>query len=350
VRTEDAFDVQGLAAWLRVRRPGLEGVPAVRQFPGGASNLTYELRYPDQTLILRRPPSGYRARSAHDMAREYDIQHALRPFYPYVPEMVARCDDSRLIGSDFYVMTKVEGLILRKDPPSDVVLSSAGTRQMCTSVIDRLVDLHQVDIELAGLDRLSRGDGYVARQVGGWSERYRRAKTWNVPSFESTMRWLEANQPGDSARCLIHNDFRFDNVVLDRSDLTRVLGVLDWEMATVGDPLMDVGGALAYWVERDDDVVMRRLRRQPTHLPGMLTRADVWRYYSSQAGIEVANPLFYEVFGLFRLAVIAQQIYYRYHHRQTRNPAYRTFYSLVTYLHWRCRRILTRARRERTLS
>lgn len=343
VRGEDAFDVSAVAAWLQGLRPDLTGVPRVRQFRGGASNLTYELTYPERTLILRRPPSGTTARGAHDMGREFTVQSKLRPAYPYVPQMVARCEDPNVIGSDFYVMEKLDGLILRKDPPPTFALDTAATRDLCIAVVDRLVELHQVDVDTVGLGDLGRGDGYVARQVAGWTDRFRRARTRNVPTFHKTMTWLEDHQPADTGRVLIHNDFRFDNVVLDRLDASVVVGVLDWEMATVGDPLMDVGGALAYWVQADDDPVMRRLRRQPTHLPGMLTRREVWARYAEHTGTGPADPRFYEVFGLFRLAVIAQQIYYRFHEGQTTNPAFRQFYALVTYLSWRCRRA-TRAR------
>ncbi|MGI8992719.1 MAG: phosphotransferase family protein [Nocardioidaceae bacterium] len=342
VRAEDAFDVEAVAAWLRRQCPALTGVPAVRQFVGGASNLTYELVYPDTRLILRRPPAGTRAKSAHDMGREFTVQSKLAAAYPYVPTMVARCEDEAVIGTDFYVMEWLDGLILRKDPPADFDLDAAATRRLCLAVVDRLVQLHQVDVEAVGLQSLSRGEGYVARQVGGWSDRFRKARTPNVASFDATMTWLDEHRPADTARVLIHNDFRFDNLVLDRSDPGIVVGVLDWEMATVGDPLLDVGAALAYWVQADDDADMRRLRRQPTHLPGMLTRREVWEQYADRTGADTdpAQRRFYEVFGLFRLAVIAQQIYLRYHEGQTTNPAYRSFHGLVTYLDWRCSQVV----------
>ncbi len=341
VRAEDEFDVDAVAAWLRHERPTLTGVPEVRQFVGGASNLTYELVYPDTRLILRRPPTGTRAKSAHDMGREFAVQSKLVAAYAYVPRMVARCEDAEVIGTDFYVMERVDGLILRKNPPTGVPLDAATAERLCVTFVDTLVELHRVDVQAVGLGGLSRGDGYVARQVAGWSDRFRRARTSNVASFASTMAWLDDNQPPDSAQVLIHNDFRFDNLVLDRADPAKVVGVLDWEMATVGDPLLDLGGALAYWVQQDDDPIMRRLRRQPTHLPGMLTRHEVWERYADSTGADVGQARFYEVFGLFRLAVIAQQIYYRYHEGQTTNPAYRKFYWLVTYLSWRCRRVIT---------
>jgi aminoglycoside phosphotransferase (APT) family kinase protein len=340
VRDEDAFDVAAVDGWLRGVQPGLTGPPEVKQFSGGASNLTYLLRYPERELILRRPPPGTKAASAHDMAREYRVQDSLKPVFPYVPDMAGLCQDESVLGSDFYVMERLEGTILRREIPRDLGLDAAGLRQLCESVIGRLVDLHSVDPAAAGLADMGKGPGYVRRQVEGWSRRYRAAKTWNVPSFERVMRWLDENQPDDVAQCVIHNDFRLDNVVLAPDDPQRIVGVLDWEMATIGDPLMDLGGALAYWVQADDDRLFHLLRRQPTNAPGMLTREEVVALYAARSGREIDNWAFYEVFGLFRLATILQQIYYRYHHKQTRNPAFRHFWLGVRYLDRRCRRII----------
>lgn len=356
VRTEDAIDVGAVAAWLRRVTPDdatvLAGVdlgddddpvlPEVRQYTGGASNLTYLLRYPGADLVLRRPPAGTKARGAHDMAREYRVQSALRPVYPLVPRLVGFCDDHSVIGSDFYVMERVPGTILRKELPRELRMDRATTRRLCENAVDALADLHSVDVDAAGLDDLDRGDGYVRRQVEGWSARYRRARTPDVPDFAPVMKWLSANQPEDRGHCLIHNDFRFDNLVLDPDDVTSVVGVLDWEMATIGDPLMDLGGALAYWVQENDGPVFRAFRRQPTHAPGMLSRAQVVERYTRRMGLEVSEEQwrFYEVFGLFRLAVIAQQINHRYFHGQTTNPAFRAFRPAVAFLEQRCMRII----------
>lgn len=367
VRGEDAFDVAAVAAWLRSLTPDDAGVlagvdlgdddepviPEVRQFSGGASNLTYVLRYPGGDLVLRRPPAGTKARGAHDMKREYRVQSALRPVYPLVPRMVGFCDDPTVIGSDFYVMERLEGTILRKELPLELRLDAATTRRLCERAVDALVDLHSVDVAAAGLSDLDRGDGYVRRQVEGWSARYRRARTPDVPDFAPVMKWLKANQPEDSGHCLVHNDFRLDNLVLDPADVTSVIGVLDWEMATIGDPLMDLGGALAYWVEEGDGPLFKAFRRQPTHAPGMLTRRQVVERYAQRSGRQITAESwrFYEVFGLFRLAVIAQQINYRFFHGQTTNRAFRAFRPAVAFLEQRCLRIirtgdgrLTRAR------
>jgi aminoglycoside phosphotransferase (APT) family kinase protein len=329
--------------WLRSLAPELDGAPEVTQYAGGASNWTYRLRYRNRDLVLRRPPAGTKAASAHDMAREYRIQHALAPVYPLVPRMVGLCEDPAVLGVTFYVMERIEGPIPRARLPEGLGLAPAQVRRLCTNVIDALVDLHAVDVEAAGLTRLGKGPGYPRRQVTGWSARYEQARTWNVPNFGYVRAWLAERVPDDVAACVIHNDWRLDNVVLDPAEPTRVAGVLDWEMATVGDPLMDLGSALAYWVHADDPILLRRTRRQPTDAPGMLRREEVVEHYLARTGRRPADWTFYEVFGLFRLAAIAQQIYYRYHHRQTRNPAFRHLWVLVTYLDWRCRTVIRRA-------
>ncbi len=356
VREEDSFDVAAVAAWLRSIAPDdptvLAGVdlgttddpvlPEVRQFSGGASNLTYLLRYPGVDLVLRRPPPGTKARSAHDMHREYRVQSALRPSFPLVPRMVGYCGDRSVMGSEFYVMERLEGTILRKDIPRGIGLDAMATRRLCERAVDIFADLHSVDVEAAGLADLGRGDGYVRRQVEGWAARYRRARTPDVPDFAPVMRWLDAQQPEDLGHRLIHNDFRFDNLVLAPDDPTTVIGVLDWEMATVGDPLMDLGGALAYWVEAKDGPLFTSFRRQPTQAPGMLTRREVVDRYAQRTGLEIDSERwrFYEVFGLFRLAVIAQQINHRLYHGQTTNPAFRAFRPAVVLLEQRCLRII----------
>jgi aminoglycoside phosphotransferase (APT) family kinase protein len=349
VREEDAFDVAAVDAWLREHAPPhagimqLDGPPVVRQFRGGASNLTYLLGYPGRDLILRRPPRGTKAASAHDMGREFHIQRALAPMYPYVPKIVALCQDETVIGCDFYVMERIAGTILRARIAPELGLDESSTRRLCESAVDRLVELHVLDPERAGLAGIGKGEGYVRRQVEGWSERFRAAHTWNVPSFERVMRWLEERQPRDVASRVVHNDYRFDNLVLAPEDPRRIVGVLDWELATVGDPLMDLGGAMAYWVQADDDRIMRALRRQPTDAAGMLTRREVVERYCERTGLRIDDWVFYEVFGLFRLATIIQQIYKRYHLRETRNRTFRHYWLGVRYLDRRCLGIIRHA-------
>jgi aminoglycoside phosphotransferase (APT) family kinase protein len=330
-------------AWLKGRIPGLSGTPEVTQFSGGASNWTYRLAYPSHDLVLRRPPAGTKAKSAHDMRREHDVQRALAPVFPLVPEMLAFCDDRAVMGCDFYVMRRIPGVIPRASFPKGIRLDAATARRLSESAVDTLAALHRVDAKAAGLDRLGRGPGYARRQIEGWSDRYVKARTWNVPTFARVRAWLQERIPQDAAACVIHGDFRLDNLVLAPEDPARIVGVLDWEMATIGDPLMDLGNSLAYWIQADDDAVARATRRQPTHLPGMLTRAEVVARYFERSGLPPRDVTFYEVYGLFRLAVIAQQIYYRYHRRETRNPAFRWFWLLAHYLERRCLRLMRHA-------
>lgn len=346
LREEDRFDIEAVHAWLETRITGLEGTPEVEQFARGASNLTYRLRYPDRDLILRRPPPGTKARSAHNMVREYTVQRALKPVYPWVPGMLALCTDETVIGSDFYVMERLEGIILRANLPQGMSLDAGQARRLSEVAVDRLIDLHQVDVAAAGLEKLGKGAGYNRRQIEGWSERFRRARTWNVLPGRYVMDWLAERVPDEVAIRIIHGDFRFDNLVLDPTDPLKIVGVLDWELATLGDPLMDLGNSMAYWVQADDEKYFKGFRRQPTHLPGMMRRAEVVDYYCDRTGFRPDHWAFYEVYGLFRLAVIAQQIYYRYHHRQTRNPQFRHFWIAVNYLLWRCRRVIRAAARD----
>jgi aminoglycoside phosphotransferase (APT) family kinase protein len=346
VRDEDDFDATAVTKWLRETGVEVTDAPVVRQFAGGASNLTYLLTWEDRELVLRRPPSGTKARGAHDMRREYVVQQRLRPVFGYVPTMVAYCGDRDVSGWEFYLMERVHGRILRGGEPPDLGLglSERQVRDLCLRVVDTLVELHGVPVADAGLLDLGKGAGYVGRQVAGWSERYRRAMTGEAPDAGAVMRWLDACQPDDVATCVIHNDFRLDNIVLSavRGE-PSVVGVLDWEMATLGDPLMDLGSSLAYWVQPDDDPAMRALQRQPTDVPGMLTRSEVLDHYCASTGLSSTGWSYYEVFGLFRLAVIAQQIYYRYARGQTHNPAYAQFGPAVGLLVDRCKLLISGA-------
>jgi aminoglycoside phosphotransferase (APT) family kinase protein len=349
VRKGEELPALELDAYLKGLGLGLEGQLEVAQYPGGASNLTYLLRYSDRQLVLRRPPFGHKAKGAHDMLREARLMAQLKPVYPYVPSVLAICEDASLLGSEFYVMERLVGVIPRKDMPLGLALDEAQTRALCLEVIDRLIELHQVDYRAAGLAALGKGAGYVGRQISGWVERYQRARTPDVPDFVSVMEWLKTHMPAqDAATRLIHNDYRFDNVVLTVPEADpavqpmRVIGVLDWEMATIGDPLMDLGSTLAYWVQASDPQWRMDARLQPTHLPGMLTRSEVIAYYAERTGFRSENFDFYEVYGLFRLAGILQQIYYRYFHKQTDNPAFAGFGLRVSELHEECLRLIVR--------
>jgi aminoglycoside phosphotransferase (APT) family kinase protein len=341
VRDEDRLDVEKLDGFLKRHVEGLHGTPTIRQFPGGASNLTYLIRYGERDLVLRRPPSGAKAKSAHDMLREAQVMAALKPHYPLVPAILATCDDYTVLGSDFYVMERLRGIILRRDLPPDLGLDADGVRKLCLNFIDKLVQLHQVDAAAPELAGIGRGEGYVARQVRGWSDRWHAALTEGTDACEDVLAWLAEKQPSrETAICVIHNDYRFDNVVLDREHPLEIVGVLDWEMSTLGDPLMDLGGSLAYWVQADDDAVLQSFRRQPSHVDGMLTRREVVAYYGQRTGWSVDNFDFYEVFGLFRLMVIIQQIYRRFVLGQTTNQQFAGFGQAAAYMGKRCRRLI----------
>ncbi|MGX5913844.1 phosphotransferase family protein [Aliidiomarina sp. Khilg15.8] len=344
VRDEELFDVAAVTAWLQTCVPDLAGEPKVTQFPGGASNWTYRLEFSNYDFILRRGPAGTKAKSAHDMGREYHLQKALKPVFPWVPEMVGYCDDESVIGAEFYVMQRIAGVIPRRNMPRGLDLSVAQADQLCRNMLDKLVALHQADLDTSGLQEFGKGSGYAERQISGWTRRYQQAKTWNVPAGKKITDWLTVNLPKQERLCMTHNDYRLDNLILNPDDPTEILAVLDWELATVGDPLMEVGNMLAYWIEADDDFIARSTRRQPTHLPGMFTRQQIIDYYCEKMGLDAKDFAFYEVYGLFRLAAIAQQIYYRYHHKQTRNPAFKNFWLVVHYLHWRCKRIIRQQR------
>jgi len=342
VREEDAFDLDAVRGWLAGHGVDLSGEVEIQQFGGGASNLTYSLRTAEHDLILRRPPAGRKAAGAHDMGREFRIQSALKEPFGLVPDMVAFCDDESVIGSDFYVMQRLDGLIPRRDLPAGLELDETSARDLCKTFADTLIKLHRVDTSIPEIASIGKGTGYVERQITGWSARYRNAITDDAPSFEGVMGWLAEQMPADVANCVIHNDYRFDNTVLDKTDPSRIIGVLDWEMATLGDPLMDLGGNLAYWVQPDDDDGFQLVRRQPSNVPGMFSRAEFVDYYCSEMGYSVTPDQwkFYEVYGLFRFAVIAQQIYYRYFHGQTTNPMYAAFGQAMPYYEDRCLRII----------
>lgn len=319
VRAEDSFDIAKVHNWLSNYISESE-LPKVEQFRSGASNLTYLLTYPDRELVLRRPPVGTKAVSAHDMKREFLIQSRLKPGYDLVPKVIALCEDHEVLGSDFYVMERIKGEIFRRDVPES--LTKEDISIMATSLVSGLAQLHSVDSSV--LAELNKGSGYVTRQVEGWSKRYRNALTDDVPDGEVVMNWLSKNKPEDVDSCIIHGDWRIDNMVFDLGQ-KKLVGVLDWELATVGDPLMDLGSALAYWVDRDDDPEFASLRRQPSHLEGMPTRNEFIKKYLELSGRSCDDFTFYEVFGLFRLSVIIQQIWARYRAGQTSNPAFKGF-------------------------
>jgi aminoglycoside phosphotransferase (APT) family kinase protein len=319
VRAGAELDVAALGRWLVEH--GVDAPREVLQFRRGYSNVTYLLRAGDRELILRRPPAGVKIASAHDMGREYRILSKLHPVWAKVPAPVAFCDDERVIGAPFYVMERVHGVILRAAPPPGLELGPDRMRLSSARLIDTLVEIHGVDLAATDLAALGRPAGYVERQVRGWTERYRKAQTDEIPEFDVLARWLAENAPPESGATLIHNDFKYDNVVL-APDLSDVVAVLDWEMATVGDPLMDLGCALGYWVEANDPPLMQAMRFGPTHLPGSLTRMELVSRYEQKSGRAVTRLPFYYAYALMKLAVVAQQLYRRHAEGLSDDPRY----------------------------
>jgi aminoglycoside phosphotransferase (APT) family kinase protein len=323
VRPGETLDVARLSPYLRDTL-NLEGEVEVLQYPSGFSNLTYMLRVGDTEFVLRRPPFGSKPKSGHDMKREHDVLAALHGAFPYCPKPLVYCDDETVIGSPFYLMERIEGIIVRRDFPAGMSLSPEEVRALFDRVVDVHVELHSVDYRAVGLEHFGNPEGYVERQIGGWSDRYRKARTPDVPDCEGIMAWLEGNRrPESGSGCIVHNDFRLDNLVLDPAEPQRITGVLDWEMATLGDPLMDLGASLAYWVEQADPSGFKAMRMMPTDADGAPTRAEVVARYAAKSGLEVEDFSFYYCYGLFRLAGIVQQIYYRSYHGQTEDPRFK---------------------------
>ncbi len=343
VRNGEELPTAALDAYLKANISGLNGEPEITQYSGGASNWTYRLAYPSHDLILRRPPAGTKAHGAHDMGREYRLQTALAPVFPYIAHQHLHCTDESIIGAEFYIMDRLRGIIPRRHMPRGVELNAQQARTLNANFLDTLVALHGVDYEAAGLGSMYKGAGYARRQIEGWDQRYEKARTWNVPRATAVRKWLAAHIPEDAGACVIHNDYRLDNVVLDPEDPTRLIGVLDWELATIGCPMMDLGSTMSYWIQADDDGLLRKMSRQPSALPGMLSRQEMVAAYCERTGRDVKAWPIYEVYGLFRLSVILQQIYYRYHHKQTDNPAFKNFWLMVHYLHHRSKKIIRRS-------
>lgn len=332
VRQGEELSLERLADYLSRQLPGAEGALTVEQFPHGYSNLTYLIRFGNRELVLRRPPFGNVVASAHDMAREFRILSRLSGIYPAAPRPELYCDDVSVIGAPFYVMERRRGVILRKTLPKGMTIDPEMARRMSCALVDNLAALHALDSARAGLADLGKPDGYVQRQVAGWTKRFREAQTSVVPSLERVADWLQANQPPESGAAIIHNDYKYDNVMLAEDDPTRIVAVLDWEMATIGDPLMDLGTSLAYWVEASDPPALQQAAFGPTALPGSLTRQQIVDRYAAQTGREISHPLFYYVYGLFKLAVIVQQIYARFVRGKTTDARFARLDQLVALL------------------
>lgn len=335
IRAGEELDLLRLEPFLRLHFPAEGEHFSVSQFPSGHSNLTYCVRLGHRTMVLRRPPFGSKVKSAHDMGREFHVLSKLREAYQPAPKVLLYCDDDSIVGAPFYLMEPITGIILRRDPPPSLALTPDTTRKLCESFIDNLARFHSIDFAAIGLADLGKPQGYLERQVRGWIERYHRSKTHDLPEIDQISSWMQHNLPSSNYSTLIHNDYKFDNVILDPGDLTKITGVLDWEMCTLGDPLSDLGTALAYWVEAGDPEDLQKLRWGPTNYPGSMTRHELVQRYAQTTGREVSNMVFYVVFARFKVAVIVQQIYYRYHVGLTRDSRFAVMSEVVqTLVRW----------------
>jgi len=329
-RDGEGLDQNKLREFLIGALGPFDGPLEIDQFREGHSNLTYLLRFGGRELVLRRPPFASKVKAAHDMNREYTILSRLSGSYGPAPKPVAFCEDESILGAKFYLMERIRGAILRGR--QEVEVSPETASACCLSFISNLAALHGLDYRALGLDQLYRQGWYTQRQVLGWAERYINSKTDEIPGIDSAFAWLKERIPQDTGAVLIHNDYKFDNLVLDPQDLTHIIGVLDWEMSTIGDPLMDLGSTLGYWTEAGDPSGLQATQCFLTSLPGSMTRIELAEEYARLTGRDISNILFYYVFSLLKIAVIVQQIYFRYVKGSTKDERFAGLIFMVAVL------------------
>ena len=332
IRRGEELNEANLQTFLRENLEIKSGEIEILQFPGGSSNLTYCVKIGADEYVLRRPPFGNQVKSAHDMAREFHVLSHLSKVYGPAPKPLIYCNDEKIIGSEFYLMERRHGLIIRGKSPETLENSPELQRKVCESFIENLVELHSLDYQKVGLGNLGKPEGYVFRQVEGWTKRYFNAKTDEHVELETAIEWLGANIPDSHGAALVHNDYKFDNVMLDPENLTEIVAVLDWEMTTVGEPLMDLGSSLAYWMAKENGTEMLSMPFNPRVLMENISRQELVEMYQQQSGKRVSDIVFYYVFGTFKLAVIAQQIYFRYAKGFTKDQRFATFDHFVNSL------------------
>jgi aminoglycoside phosphotransferase (APT) family kinase protein len=322
VRLGEELDLSKLEPFLRSHFPDEPGPLSLRQFPSGHSNLTYLVALGDREIVLRRPPFGSKVKTAHDMGREFRVLSSLHSVYTPAPKVLFYCDDESILGVPFYLMEPIHGVILRRDPPPGLDFPAEKARRLSESFVENQALLHSLDYAAVGLAGLGKPQGYLERQVRGWIERYHGSKTHDHPEVEKISEWMRQHIPAAGGVSLIHNDYKYDNAVLDPGDITRIIGVLDWEMCTIGDPLADLGTTLAYWVDAADPEELQEQRSGPTTYPGSFNRGKLVAYYAQKTGRDVSQMSFFLTLARFKLAVIVQQIYYRFHMGLTKDERF----------------------------
>jgi len=345
LREGESLDLEKLKTHLIAIDDRWKGEYSLKQFPSGFSNLTFFLQIDDQGYVLRRPPYGASAKGGHDMFREYRVMRDLKGQFSRVPEVYHYSEDTSVMGCPFYLMERVEGVILRSpNHPAALKLESDAYQQLSSTWMDVLVELHAVDYEAAGLGDFGRPEGYVERQIKGWSKRYVKAKTSEVKAIEKVMAWLNDQPLKNYAVSLIHNDYKYDNVVFTPENWGEIKAVLDWEMATVGDPIMDLGSSLAYWVNPEDMPMEKQQAMLPTHFEGNPIRGEVVHQYSLKSGREVGDFVFPYVYGLFKLSVVVQQIFYRYKMGHTQDKRFQHLNMIAEMLCMKAQQAIDRKR------
>lgn len=329
VRPGEELDIALLERWLCGKVDGAERGVRVEQFPSGHSNLTYLLRIDQREYVLRRGPLGPVAAKAHDMAREFHLLQMVHPHFPEAPKAFHLCEDRSVLGAVFFLMERRSGVILRDDIPPQLSSVANYPKLVSESFIDTLVKLHAIDISQTGLSALGRPDGFLERQVVGWADRWNRAKTEELPQMDHVIRWLADRKPDSPAAALVHNDYKLDNVMIRPGSVDEIEAVLDWEMATVGDPLVDLGLTLCYWAWADAPQLRSRGLPALTSQPGWYNRDQFVQRYAERSGRDLSRISYYEVLGVCKLAVILQQIYYRFRRGQTRDTRFQDFDTRV---------------------
>lgn len=335
VRAGEELDLAALDRYLREHLVEFDSRSPIEiaQFPGGHSNLTYLIRNGDREFVLRRPPVGPVAPTAHDMPREFKLLSVINPSFSLAPKPVLLCEDPSVIGVPFYLMERRRGFIVRFKVPSRIGEDLALRRRLSQTVVDTLVALHEVDIQSTGIVEIGRPAGFVARQVRGWADRWQRSKTGELAEMDQVIQWLVDRIPPDSDNAtIVHNDFKLDNLMLADDDPSRVVAVLDWEMCTVGDRLVDVGLLLTYWTMQgagETSTDQNSSLLAVTNGPGWMTRKEIIQRYETKTGRDLSRIAFYETFARFKVAVVIQQIYFRYVQGQTCDERFRNFDGLV---------------------